>query len=46
MMDHHYPVQVKRLGIPDRFIEHGSPEEIYAMLGLDAEGISNSMKNL
>jgi 1-deoxy-D-xylulose-5-phosphate synthase len=46
MMDHHYPVQVKRLGIPDQFIEHGSPEELYAMLGLDAEGISNSLKKL
>jgi 1-deoxy-D-xylulose-5-phosphate synthase len=32
-------LQVKRIGIPDEFIEHGTPEELYRMLGMDAEGI-------
>ncbi len=44
--DHDYSVQVKRLGIPDNFIEQGSPDELYAMLGLDAEGIAESIKEL
>ncbi len=43
MSDHKYNVQVKRLGIPDSFIEHGTPEELYAMLGLDEKGISSSI---
>ena len=44
--DHDYSVQVKRLGIPDNFIEQGSPDDLYAMLGLDAEGITESIKEL
>jgi len=32
---------VKRIGIPDEFIEHGDPEELYQMLGMDVEGIYN-----
>jgi 1-deoxy-D-xylulose-5-phosphate synthase len=43
MSDNNYSVNIKRLGIPDSFIEHGSPEELYAMLGLDADGISKSI---
>jgi 1-deoxy-D-xylulose-5-phosphate synthase len=43
MADNNYNVQVKRLGIPDTFVEHGSPEELYHMLGLDAEGIASSI---
>jgi 1-deoxy-D-xylulose-5-phosphate synthase len=27
-------------GIPDRFIDHGKPEELHADLKLDAKGIS------
>ncbi len=40
MMDHGYDVKVKRLGIPDQFVEHGSPAELYAQLKLDASGIA------
>ena len=31
--------RVRRLGIPDRFIEHGGRSELLADLGLDAAGI-------
>ncbi|RIK86184.1 MAG: 1-deoxy-D-xylulose-5-phosphate synthase [Planctomycetota bacterium] len=31
--------RVRRLGIPDRFIEHGERDELLADLGLDVEGI-------
>lgn len=31
---------VRRLGVPDRFIEHGSRQELLADLGLDATGIA------
>jgi 1-deoxy-D-xylulose-5-phosphate synthase len=43
MADNHYTVQVKRLGIPDSFIEHGTPEELYQMLRLDADGIADEL---
>jgi 1-deoxy-D-xylulose-5-phosphate synthase len=33
-------IRIKRLGIPDRFIEHGSQAELRKELGLDAEGIA------
>ncbi len=31
--------QIKRLGIPDRFIEHGERSELLADIGLDVEGL-------
>jgi 1-deoxy-D-xylulose-5-phosphate synthase len=31
------------LGLPDRFLEHGSRGEILAQCGLDAEGIERSV---
>jgi len=43
MSENNYTPQVKRLGIPDSFIEHGTPEELYNMLGLDAGGIAKSI---
>jgi len=43
--DNGYNNQVKRLGMPDKFIEHGTPEELMHMLGLDAEGIAQSIES-
>ncbi|NMC72766.1 MAG: 1-deoxy-D-xylulose-5-phosphate synthase [Geobacteraceae bacterium] len=37
-----FHVKVKRIGIPDRFIEHGSQTQLRADLGLDAAGIAAS----
>ncbi len=39
-----YPVQITRLGVPDRFIEHGSVPELYALCGMDAESIVEEIK--
>jgi len=38
--------RVKRLGIPDRFIEHAERSELLADLGLDATGIANACREL
>ena len=38
-----FHVPVKRLGIPDRFIEHATPEAQLAACGLNAEGIARSI---
>ena len=35
---------VRRLGIPDRFIEHGERGELLAELGLDAAGIAATVR--
>ena len=43
MTEHNYKVTVKRLGIPDKFIEQGTPEELYRICGFDAEGIKNAV---
>lgn len=39
MADHGYTPRIKRLGVPDMFIEHGSIPELYRLCGMDAEGI-------
>ncbi|MDP2337254.1 MAG: 1-deoxy-D-xylulose-5-phosphate synthase [Bacteroidota bacterium] len=39
MADHQYHVEVKRIGIPDKFIDHGSTDELYREYGLDQLGI-------
>jgi len=36
-------VRVVRLGIPDRFIEHGRRDDMLAQLGLDSRGIAASV---
>jgi 1-deoxy-D-xylulose-5-phosphate synthase len=35
--------KVLLLGLPDRFVEHGDPAKLLASVGLDAEGIRNSI---
>lgn len=37
-----YP-KVVRIGIDNQFIEHGSTKELYALLGMDAEGIAKKI---
>ncbi len=37
---------VRRLGIPDQYIEHGEREELLADLGLDAAGIASTCQEL
>ncbi len=43
MADNGYTPKLKRIGIPDKFVEHGSPEELYAQLELDAKGIGKAI---
>lgn len=46
LSDHGYHPQLVRLGWPDRFIEHGTPQELYRLYGLDQEGILNAICGL
>jgi 1-deoxy-D-xylulose-5-phosphate synthase len=34
------------LGLPDRFIEHGDSAKLLSAVGLDAEGIRKSIRNV
>ncbi|MDR3322844.1 MAG: 1-deoxy-D-xylulose-5-phosphate synthase, partial [Zoogloeaceae bacterium] len=38
------PTPLLRLGLPDRFIEHGEQSELLAELGLDAKGIVGAVR--
>ena len=38
--------KLRRLGVPDRYIEHGDREELMAELGLDAAGITAACRQM
>ncbi|MCB2220310.1 MAG: 1-deoxy-D-xylulose-5-phosphate synthase [Bacteroidetes bacterium] len=44
--DHHYTSMVKRLGIPDRFIEQGSLEELHKECGIDVAGVMQTARSI
>ena len=46
MADHHYHAELTRLGIPDRYISQGKPEELYAECGFDVAGIVKAVKGM
>lgn len=46
MADHGYNAQVKRLGIPDAIIEHGSQPELWAECGYDAKSIEETAEKM
>lgn len=46
MTDHGYTPQVKRIGVPDQFIEHGSIPELYKLCGMDADSIAEIIRQL
>lgn len=37
--ENHYAIPIKKMGIPDRFIEHGSPGQLYHECGFDTDAI-------
>ena len=44
MADHNLHPEVIRLGLPDHFVEHGTPDELYRLVGLDADTIKLKIK--
>lgn len=44
LRDHGYDLPVVKIGVPDRFIYHGSVPQLYAQCGLDEDSILNSIK--
>jgi 1-deoxy-D-xylulose-5-phosphate synthase len=46
MCDNGYNSEVRRLGIPDYFVEHGTQDELYRECGYDAEGIEIAIREI
>ncbi len=46
MLDNNYQSQVKRLGIPDKIIEHGEQLELHKECGFDTTGIIKTVQEL
>ncbi|HZG01558.1 MAG TPA: 1-deoxy-D-xylulose-5-phosphate synthase, partial [Chitinophagales bacterium] len=44
MSDNGYNAEVKRLGIPDKFVEHGTQKELYRECGYDAQAIVENVR--
>jgi 1-deoxy-D-xylulose-5-phosphate synthase len=42
--DKNYKNDILRVGIPDKFIDHGKPEELHAQLKIDPDGIYEQVK--
>ena len=42
--DHNHTVKVERMGIPDKFIEHGSVKELRKLIHLDADAICKQIE--
>ena len=41
MADHGYAPKIRRIGIPDCFVQHGTPNELYKICGMDATSLEN-----
>lgn len=40
---HNFNTQIVSMGLPDEFVEHGSPEQLYRLVGLDCQSIKNEI---
>ena len=46
MAENDYKAEIIRMGIPDSFIQHGTPDELYASIGLSTEGIEKKINEM
>lgn len=46
MEDNGWNPRIKRLGLPDQFVPHGSPNELYRLVGLDKDSIKQAVRQL
>ena len=45
MADNNYSLQIKRIGIPDEFVEQGTIPELYRLCRMDAQGIAEAIRS-
>ena len=43
MADHAYTPTIKRIGIPDKFVQHGTIPELYQLCGMDEDSITKEL---
>jgi 1-deoxy-D-xylulose-5-phosphate synthase len=46
MSEHGYNPFIQRIGVPDKFIEHGKIEELNKICGMDAESIAEKIRSI
>ena len=46
IIDNNYNVKIENIGIPDKFVEHGSVDELFATIGMSDEQIADRIKKL
>jgi len=46
MARHNYKAELRMLGVPDRIVEHGKPEELFRECGYDAAGIARAVREM
>jgi len=46
MADHGHDAKVVRLGVPDRYIDHGTQQELWAECGYDKDAIVQTVKDM
>jgi len=46
LLENNYQGSIKRLGLPDKFIQHGKRDELLSDIGLDESGIINTIKSM
>lgn len=46
LADRGLSVPIRRIGVPDEFIEHGTQQELRAMLGLTSDGIEAAVRSI
>ncbi len=46
MTDNGYFAKVKRMGLPDRLVEHGTQLELHTECGFHPEGIVNKVREM
>jgi 1-deoxy-D-xylulose-5-phosphate synthase len=43
LSDKNFKINIVRIGLPDKFIDHGTQEELHHLLGIDPEGITQKV---
>ncbi len=46
MSENNYSAKVKRLGVPDEFIEQGTQQQLYKICGFDVDAIAETVRSL
>ena len=46
MNEHGYKADIKIMGIPDRLVDHGTPKQLYAEIGLDANAMAALLRKM